>query len=178
MPGERRLRYEYLGGTIDASGRLVYSQDGSKHLLACQRVLDPDIQVGLLGFRRMQPKRFIPAHKDRQPIRLALGQTGQEVQLAYPGKSAFLYFDGVPTTETLGRWVNESLKRIKEDKDHLHLSTVAWIEEAGWQVWWTPLPERDQWLHVRLVPNSIVEKGIDPTLDQAAALRDVFIKAI
>lgn len=178
MVGERKLRYEYVGGIAVNHGALYYGADGTKSLLPCQRIVDPDIQVGILGYGRIQAQRLLPAHKDRQPIRLVLVQTGEEVSVTYPGKSAFLYFDGIPTADSLGKIVSKSLSRIREVRDHLHLSTVAWIEEAGWQVWWTPLPEREHWLHARLIPNCVVERGVDPTLDDARALKEVFIKAL
>lgn len=122
---------------------------------------------------------MIPAHRDWQPITITLGagDAAQRYSLAYAGKSAFLYFEDVPTRDIVGSLVDASMKRAKERTDHLHLSTVGWIEEAGWQVWWTPLPERNHWLHARIVPNSIAERGVVPTLDEATALRDSFIKA-
>ncbi|MBI2593811.1 hypothetical protein HYW44_04185 [Candidatus Daviesbacteria bacterium] len=181
MSVDRSLRYEYWGGITDSTGRLTYRNGGrDRYLFPCQRVTDPDVLVGLLAYNQMQPKRFIPTHRDWQPITITLGEgeTAQKLSLAYPGKSAFLYFEGVPTQEIVGALVNASLQRVKERTDHLHLSTVGWIEEAGWQVWWTPLPERNHWLHARVVPNSVVERGQIPTLEEATALREVFIKAL
>lgn len=181
MPADRLLRYEYRGGITDSSGILAYRNGGEgKRLFPCTRVVDPDILVGLFAYNQMDPKRFIPRHRDRQPININIGEgdSAKKLTLNYPGKSAFLYFEGVPTKEIVGSLVNACLQRIRERTDHLHLSTVGWIEEAGWQVWWTPLPERNHWLHARIVANSVVERGIDPGIGDASALREAFIKAL
>lgn len=56
-------------------------------------------------------------------------------------------------------------------------STVGWIKEAGWETYWTPLPARSNWLHVRLVANSTIEQGINPTIEEAQAISEAFVKA-
>ena len=174
----RQLRYEYVGGITDSLGRLSYQNGETKYLEPCGRITDPDLLIGILANNQLHAERFLLTHKDKQPIRIIIEETGRQMQIKHPGKSAFLYFEGLPTKNTLRRLVDTSLQRISERRDHLHLTTVAWVEEAGWQVWWTPLPERENWLHVRLVSNRTAERSIDPSLEETTALKEAFIKAL
>lgn len=57
------------------------------------------------------------------------------------------------------------------------MTDVARINEAGWRVFWAPLPHRNNPLHVRMIPDATLREGRDPTLEEARALSKVFIKA-
>ncbi len=160
-------------------GQLADAQQAATQVLPCQRITDPELLVGLLAYNHIHPPRFMLKPKDKAPVKVVLGEGEQaETYVAeYPGKSAFLYLLGEPTRETVEAIVGESMRRPRERTDHLHLATVARIEEAGWQVWWAPLPERGHWMHVRIVPGTYIKKGVYPSLEDAEKLRGAFVKA-
>ena len=176
MTPKENLRYSYTGSVLSPDFRL--SNENGISISPCERVSNPDLLVGILGNNKFNHMRLLVAHRDRLPIKITDETTGQRFQLNYPGKSAFFYFYDQPDKNILSQVVEEQLQRLKDRGDHLHLSTVGWVEEAGWQVWWAPLPESNNWLHVRLVPNSIIEYNQDPTEDEAMALKEVFVRAI
>lgn len=163
----------------EALGQFMTEQQTERQVLPCQRITDPELLVGLLAYNQTHPPRFMLKPKDKAPVKVVLGEGEQtETYVAeYPGKSAFLYLLGEPTRETVEAIVSESMRRPRERTDHLHLATVAGIEEVGWQVWWVPLPERDNWMHVRIVPGTYIERGVYPSLEDAARLRQAFIRA-
>lgn len=195
------LRYQYRGEVF--GGKLVYRkspQDTAStqcvidsgvaagffslpqtqtEVLPCQRITDPELLVGLLAYNQIHPPRFMLKPKDKAPVKVVLGDGEQTKTYVaqYPGKSAFLYLLGEPTRETVEAIVSESMRRPRERTDHLHLATVAGIEEAGWQVWWAPLPERGHWMHVRIVPGTYIKRGVYPSLEDAEKLRGAFVKA-
>jgi hypothetical protein len=180
MADIEQLKYRYHGSIVGLDGRLnYYNGDGKqKYLLPCARITDPDLLVGVIDYNQLPIKRLRPAHKDRLPIRLVIEQTGEILEVTHHGISAFLYFHGLPNREVMGVLVESGLKRLRKRTDHLHLSIVRWIEEAGWQAWWTPLPERDNWLHLRLIPNCIAEEGRNASDVEANSLKEAFVKAL
>lgn len=155
------LRLQY------GNGRLIHP---------CATITDPDLLVGVFDNNVLPGKRFLLTSKDRQSITVQHRPEGNIYRTSEPGKSAFLYFGDPPTKLARDTIVANYLKRGSTRTDHLHLATVDWIEEAGWQTIWTPLPERKHWLHVRLVSDSTILSGVDPTMEEAQRLSEAFVK--
>ncbi len=174
-----RLRYNYADFLQSFDRRLFYDTAKSKSLTPCARIEDPDLLVGVFSASILKPARFrVRGARDRQPITLIDTTSGTVFQVTHPGKSAFIYFGQDPDKQILGDLVKQSLNRQATRDDHLHLATVGWIEESGWQAWWTPLPDSENWVHVRLIANRTIETGNDPQEEDLNALSQVFIKAL
>ena len=172
-----RLRYGHVSVILDKA-ELVYGPEKSRKLIPCERILDPDLRVGILSANNLLAPRFLLTPKDKQSITLLAPDSGTVFRIALPGKSAFLYFGENPDKNTVIDLVQFNMKRDMKRDDHLHLTTVKAIEQAGWEAWWTPLPDRDNWLHVRLVSNRTTIKGELPELTEAKSLCAAFKKAI
>jgi hypothetical protein len=159
LPG----RYTFRDTLSPAQSRLRYGDGESQTLIPCARVGDPDLQVGVLSLKNLKPDRFrVRGARDRQPIVLFDSLTQQQLTLSHPGKSAFLQLE-VNAVPNLHEIVQRSMNRPATRHDHLHVATVGALDEAGWQTWWTPLPSRDNPLHVRLISDRTVDHGSDPT---------------
>lgn len=83
-----------------------------------------------------------------------------------------------PSRDDLDKLIESGMKRRRTRHDHLHLARVDDVESVGWKTFWTPLPGRDSWLHVRVVANITIEEGRSPTEADASALCSVFEKKI
>jgi hypothetical protein len=162
--------------SVDGQYRLHFGSNESEILLPCRRINDPNLLIGIIDNNNLNPKRLLILPKDRAPIRVTIIETGETLQIKYPGKSAFLYLDCNPSKNTVNGIVRYKLKSIPDRRDHLHLSTVEWIEESGWQAWWAPIELGGNLMHVRLIPSSIIDKQLDPTIIEASALSAAFIK--
>jgi hypothetical protein len=171
-----RINYLNCKYQIDGDFRLHYGSE-LQALDPCQRVTDPNIIVGIVDNSLLPAQRLLILPKDRSCVQVRIPTTGAIVQLPLQGKSASLYFDDAPMKETIHDMVRRHLHSKPDRRDHLHLSLVGWIEEAGWQVWWAPLQERNNLVHVRIIANSTAEKGEDPTIEEATKLATSFVKA-
>lgn len=148
------------------------------HLVPCAPVNDANMQVGLLSHRALHPGRLKLSPSDRQPIVLTVEDSGDLYRIDYPGKSAFLYLKTNPDKDLVRGFVAENFGREYQREDHLHLARVDDIASAGWQTFWTPLPDRKNWTHVRLVADRTMRDGSSPTIEDAHNLANVFSKKI
>lgn len=170
-----KLKYGYKDHLIGKDHRLHYGKGFSKSLIPCQRVADGNLVVGILNTgNNLKAERFCLAGKDRQPISLQIDE-GEGYDLTYPGKSALLVFDQYERVK-MGEFILATFARNINRNDHLFVATVDLIEEAGWSIYWTPLPERESWLHTRIVPQCYSHQGKDPGEEEMKALQSVFVK--
>ncbi len=147
------------------------------HLIPCTQITDPTLSIGIVSNGTVQPRRFSLTSKDRQPIILT-GDSERVFEMRLAGKSAFLYVENAePGKDVLSGLVGQSFNREPTRDDHLHLALIGDIHAAGWQVWWTPLPDRNNWTHVRLVANRTEKEGLSPTVEDGQSLAQVFSKA-
>lgn len=142
----------------------------------CERIADSDMVVGLLSNGTVRPERLMIKGEDNSPI-VYFDDSGNVVaSLACPGKSAFLYFEDSVDRHVVGKLTQIALRREPDRRDKLHVATVGDINSSDWQVWWTPLPSRENYIHVRLVPNCVVDEGRKPKMEEAERLAGVFRK--
>lgn len=167
------LRHAYID-QFDGGIELRYGESGVAK--PCDRLMDPQLMIGVISNGRINPKRFLIDGIDTQPIMICDTTNSSIVKMRYPGKSAFLYFHNEADRRVVGELVEITLAREPDRRDKLHVASVQNIEEAGWQAWWTPLPSRKNWLHVRLVPNCEIEEGRKPNLEEVQLLQQVFKK--
>lgn len=167
------LRRAYIDG-IPERFELKYAE--SKPIGICERITDAGLFIGLLDNGQIKPQRLLIKGSDNDPL-VFLDDDNQVIaSLKYPGKSAFLYLDDSADREVVGELTRMTLKREPDRRDKLHLASVGDIESAGWQAWWTPLPSRDNYMHVRLIPNCIVKEGRKPDIFEAEKLKNAFVK--
>ncbi len=145
------------------------------HLTPCVPVDDPNMQVGLLSHRVLHPGRLKLSPSDRYPIVLTVEDSGEIYRVDYPGKSAFLYLE--PDLD-VGDFVAQSFGRKPKPEDRLCLARVGDIASHGWQTFWTPLPDRENWAHVRLVANRTIDDGSNPTVEDTRNLANVFLRVL
>lgn len=167
-------RFFNVGPGCDLDGNFRLYLRGAR-LEPCARIEQPDITVGIVDNRTLNPRRLMLVEKDQKPLIVTIPDT-QEVQLLpHPGKSAFLVLDEKITKERVHRMVREAMDGEPDRRDHLHTASVRCIEEAGWQVWWAPLPMTGRVTHVRLVANATLwEDGV--SLEDAELLAAAFMR--
>jgi hypothetical protein len=127
---------------IDEIGRLCYGEGAAKFLYPCQKITDPNIVVAMIDNNSLPAQRLLLQQKDRTVIRVKNPISDEILVLKLPGKSASLYFDDCPNRKTVISIVKDHLRSEPDRRDHIFLSCVSLIEEAGWQAWWAPLQEK------------------------------------
>lgn len=143
----------------------------------CEPIAHTDFVIAVVDNNHLSAKRLLLVPKDREPIRITLPETQEEKMLPHPGKSAFIFLGERQDTATMVRsFVNRLVGGQADRRDHLHATTVGQITEVGWQVWWAPLQMQGNLMHVRIICNSTIHSGQEPTIDDATRLMNVFRK--
>lgn len=153
----------------------LHFQNGTL-LEPCEPITQSDLQIAIVDNNCLNPKRLLLVQKDKESICVTIPETQEEKIMRYPGKSAFLFLE----KGNAGTAVSDFVKRLvgghPDRRDHLHITTVGQIKEAGWQVWWVPLQMRGNLTHVRMICDSTISSGQEPTLENAIRLANVFKK--
>ena len=115
------------------------------------------------------------ADYDRDPIKVTALATEEIFELKYPGKSTFVLLEPNACDKMfIHNTVWETFKKEADRSDHVHVATVAEIEEAGWVAFYAPLQLDHLFDHVRLVSKRTILTGEDPTENDAKSLKSVF----
>lgn len=164
-------------------GNKCYSLDDQFRLhirndivLPCQRINLPNLNIGIIGNSVLNPRRLLILPQDREPIAAFNPETIEEYEIKYPGKSAFIHEENCPSRRHELAVIEKACGLQPDRRDHIYLSTVSAIESTGWQVWWAPIQMRGLITHCRLIPEKVIRRGVDPTLEDATRLAQVFVK--
>ncbi len=145
-------------------------------LSPCKRINLPKLVIGVVDNNTINPKRLMILNKDRENIEVFNPLNGKISNLAYPGKSSFIYYEEcdkkIKDTISLSTGINT------DRRDHLYLTSVDKVENEGWEVWWAPLQLRGLALHCRLIHRATITEQRDPTLKEACQLANAFRKVM
>lgn len=154
----------------------LHFKDGTV-LEPCKPITQSDLVIAVVDNNHLKPNRLLLVPKDRESIRVTLPETQEEKIIPYPGKSAFLFLEERRDIATTVRGcVNRLIGGQADRRDHLHTTTVGQIEAVGWQTWWAPRQMQGNLRHIRIICNSTIQFGQEPTLEDATRLASVFEK--
>ncbi len=163
----------------DKNFHLSYGASKDKMLVPCEPITDELICLGIIGNGIVHAAKLLLLPKDRAPIHVQNPTTNEIYSLTYPGKSAILGLDpNICDKEILNLIVKGQLGTEPDRRDHLHISSVAKIMNAGWVAFWAPLQLEHKIAHARLVAKRTIDYAEDPTLEDAQKLANVFEKKI
>jgi len=113
--------------------------------------------------------------KDRESIKITKLDDNISCAILHPGKSAKICFTPKGCgPEIVKDFVTKDIAGNYDRRDHLHISTVAKIKDAGWTPVWAPLQLLGRILHVRMIAQRTIESGHDPILEDAVNLSRAF----
>lgn len=171
---ERMLELSPYHG-LDAYFRLCYGEYFSKKLNPCEQITDGGMQLGIIDNKRINPQRLMLVPKDREVVRVTIPETGEDIELTFPGKSAIICMIEEDCGPDLVREiVTNQLSGQPDRRDHLHMTTVGAAQEAGWVAYWAPLQLERKILHARLVVERTIRSGEEPTIEDAKRLANAF----
>lgn len=109
---------------IDSSFHLFYGHQMEHKLLPCSEILDQDLHIGVIGNNTVKPDRLRLLEKDRGKIQVTIPQTGEVVELLFPGKSGIIILnpDGCGKSE-VSDIVQNDMNAVFDRRDHLHVAT-------------------------------------------------------
>lgn len=152
-----RFELSYSGGSLEP-GKVIN---------------DSSLNIGVVSNGIVHPHNLCLRDRDFNPIEIGDEEGRLIYKLDYPGKSGVVLFENSINRRIVGNVVTQSLNRPVDRRDKLHVATVGIIENAGWRVYWAPLP--GSILHVRIVPNSALS-GYYFSEEEAEALCGVLRK--
>lgn len=162
---------------FDDSFRLHYSEGGKKTINPLEVIQDKELCLGVIDNSVLKPKRLMVFDKDREPIKVTIPKTGDTIEFGLQGKSAVIIFEpNVCNKEMVKNMVLAIFKFNPSSGRHLHATSVSEIENAGWVAYWAPLQLKHLIDHVRLVAQSTIHQGTDPTIEEAESLANAFKK--
>lgn len=164
---------------IDKNYNLRFGENGEKKLVPFEPIPYKDLCLGVIDNSTLKPERLMLFDKDRREILLNNPDTNQLTRLILPGKSAVLVLTpDVCNREFVKDVVLTTLGKNHASGRHIHVATVAEIEDAGWVPYYAPLQMEGLPDHVRLVAKrTIATQGKeDPTITDAQSLVNALIK--
>lgn len=154
-----------------------YGEAGQKALIPCQPIQDKGLCLGIVGNSHLRPDQLMVLDRDRSIIKVTIEGSGETVELSLPGKSALIVLEpNICDRELLTHIVRTDLSGNPDRHDHLYAAKIAEIETTDWVAYWAPLQLSHKLTHVRLVARRTIERGEDPTIEDAQKLIDVFSK--
>ncbi len=145
-------------------------------LVPCERITSKRLTIGIVGNGTLNPKNFLVLPKDRGVITVTIPDDYTDLVLRHQGKSAFVHVERCVRRHQIADAMAVKTGISVDRRDKLYLATVGDVDDSGWQVWWAPLQMMHLPLHCRLIANTTISSGNDPTMDDAENLNKVFRK--
>lgn len=162
---------------LNENFELCYGPDFRSTLKPCQPIYDYDLYLAIVDNNNINPRRLELLPKDRTPINVYVSETGEVYDLEYPGKSAIICFTEKCDRSIVNEIVSNGLGGSPDRRDHLHVASVKSVINAGWIPYWAPLQLESKILHARMVAQTTIDTGSDPSPSEVARLAKAFAKA-
>lgn len=164
-------------GELDDWYQLHYQDGDSKTevLRPGEIITDPDLEICIIGNRSLRPDHLLLRDSDREPIEILIPDKDETVIINQPGKSGMflLHKSGLNGRQRMENAVLMALNRNPKRQDNGHVATVREINQAGWEIVWAPLQNKNLFNHVRLMPVDESGRYFEPTLKECEQLKAV-----